>query len=67
MLAAAPTYKKGHKPMSNNNKNPLVDARQPSGALAPVFPALLSDKSKYAAEEEYIRRMIERDKQTNNG
>ena len=40
----------------------LVDACQPSGLPAPVFPALLS-KEKLAKEEEYIARMIKRDRE----
>lgn len=37
----------------------LVDARQPSGRLAPVFPALVQGTKR---EEDYIARMIERDR-----
>lgn len=40
----------------------LVDARQPSGRLVPVFSALMSDSTKRASEEAYIARMIERDR-----
>ena len=38
----------------------LVDARQRSGRLAPVFPALLTGSKK---EEEYVARMIRRDRE----
>lgn len=37
----------------------LVDARQPSGRLEPVFPSLLQGTAK---EEAYIERMIARDR-----
>jgi hypothetical protein len=40
----------------------LVDARQPSGRWEPVFPVLLA-KEKLAKEEEYITRMIKRDRE----
>lgn len=42
----------------------LVDARQPSGRLEPVFPSLLQGTAK---EEAYIIKMIERDKKANLG
>lgn len=37
----------------------LVDARQSSGRLAPVFPSLVQGTKR---EEDYIARMIERDR-----
>lgn len=40
--------------------NRLVDARQPSGRLAPVFPSLLTGG---AREEEYVARMVRRDRE----
>ena len=41
-----------------------VDARYPSGQLKPVFPALLTGS---AEEENYIERMIRRDREANWG
>lgn len=40
-----------------------VNAVQPSGRPEAVFKPLLSDSSKYAREEEYIARMIKRDRE----
>lgn len=38
----------------------MTDATQPSGRLKPVFPALLTGN---AREEEYITRMVHRDRE----
>ena len=42
----------------------LVDARQTSGRLTPVFPALMSGSDR---EEEYVARMVRRDRELNWG
>lgn len=47
---------------TNPRVHRLVDARQSSGRLVPVFPSLMSDGMKRAKEEAYIARMIERDR-----
>lgn len=41
-------------------EHPLTDKRQLSGRLAPVFPSLLQATKK---EEEYVARMVARDRE----
>lgn len=41
----------------------ILDKRYPSGRLVPVFPSLLQGSQR---EEEYIARMIARDRATTN-
>lgn len=41
-----------------------TDARQPNGRLTPVFPALLTGSK---AEEDYVARMVARDRELRLG
>lgn len=45
-------------------KKALVSAKQPSGRLVPVFPSILANtKSLRAKQENYITKMIARDRE----